>query len=367
MQDANTALDLRTSLTLNALDFKLPSRLEAGEPPEARGLERDEVRLMVSYRADNRVIHTRFTELPAYLDPGDVLIVNTSGTLNASIPAIRSDGGEVELHLSTRLPGNVWVVELREPVDISSVPLLSFKAPETLTLPGGATATIHGRYHCGCFGPDEPAQTRLWIATLDLPVPLLPYLEEHGSPIRYGYVRKEWPGSYYQTVFAREPGSAEMPSAGRAFTPRVLKRLGEKGVLIAPLVLHTGVASVEDDEPPYEEYYRIPADTAQKVNEARARGNRVVAVGTTAVRAIETGADAKGHVSPTEGWTCTVITPERGVHAVSGLLTGFHEPRSTHLVMLQALASRDHLRHTYAEALAAGYLWHEFGDLHLIL
>lgn len=367
MNASTTVRNERSRLTLDALDFELPSHLEASEPPEARGLARDEVRLMVSYRDGDRIVHTRFTDLPAYLDGGDVIVVNTSGTLNASIGATRQNGEAVELHLSTHLPGDIWVVELREPKDGSSVPLRSFTAPETLRLPAGGTAAIHGRYHCGCFGPDETAETRLWIATLALPGPLVPYLNEHGSPIRYGYVKGEWPGSYYQTVFATEPGSAEMPSAGRAFTPRVLSRLGEKGVLIAPLLLHTGVASLEEHEPPYEEYFRVPAETARTVNEARERGKRVIAIGTTVVRALETVTDATGHVSPGEGFTCTIVTPERGVHAVTGLLTGFHEPRASHLVMLEAIAGRRHLQHTYAAALAEGYLWHEFGDLHLIL
>jgi S-adenosylmethionine:tRNA ribosyltransferase-isomerase len=210
-------------------------------------------------------------------------------------------------------------------------------------------------------------RVRLWLAQLDLPMPLLDYLGQHGFPIRYSYVPGQWPSSAYQTVYASEMGSAEMPSAGRAFTPELVTRLAANGIQFAPLLLHTGVASPEAHEPPYQEYYRVPASTARLVNSARAAGQRIIAVGTTAVRALETAAGAHGDVKAAEGWTSLVITPERGVRVVDGLLTGLHEPRASHLAMLAAVCGTRHLRAAYAEALRARYLWHEFGDLHLIL
>jgi S-adenosylmethionine:tRNA ribosyltransferase-isomerase len=348
--------------SLRSLDFELPPELEAGEPPEARGLMRDEVRLMVSYATDGRVIHARFRDLEDFLQAGDVLVINTSGTMNAALEAEREDGTALELHLSTHLPADLWIVELRRPAaDGATQPFRCAEAGETLRLPEGATATLHAPYPGGAGG------ARLWISTLDLPYPLDEYLDRHGFPIRYGYVRESWPVSYYQTVYATETGSAEMPSAGRAFTPELITRLISRGVQFAPLILHTGVASLEDDEPPYEEFYRVPPDTARLVNAARAAGRRVVAVGTTAVRALETVTDQDGITHPGEGWTGLVITPERGIRSVNAMLTGLHEPRSSHLAMLEALAGREHLRTTYREALREGYLWHEFGDLHLIL
>ncbi len=214
---------------------------------------------------------------------------------------------------------------------------------------------------------DRGEGSRLWLSSLDLPRPPDEYLDRHGFPIRYGYVRESWPVSYYQTVYATETGSAEMPSAGRAFTPELITRLVSRGVQFAPLILHTGVASLEDDEPPYDEFYRVPPDTARLVNAARAAGRRVVAVGTTVVRALETVTDNDGTSHPGEGWTRLVVTPERPIRSVSAMLTGLHEPRSTHLAMLEALAGREHLRVAYREALREGYLWHEFGDVHLIL
>ncbi len=351
---------------LGALDFQLPPELEAGAPPEARGLSRDEVRLMVSYRADDLVIHTQFRDLPGFLDAGDLLVINTSGTLNAALDATREDDTPLELHLSTHLPADLWIVEVRQPNEVASEPFLHASAGETLRLPGGASATLlapysQDRLHMTA-GP-----TRLWIATLQLTQNLYCYLDRYGFPIRYGYVKQRWPIDAYQTVYATEYGSAEMPSAGRAFTPELLTRLLAKGVAIAPLILHTGVASLEAHEPPYEEFYRVPPSTAQLVNAARAAGRRVIAVGTTVVRALETVTDADGVTHPGEGWTSLVIRPQRGLRAVNALLTGLHEPRASHLAMLEALAGQRHLRVTYAEALREGYLWHEFGDLHLIL
>jgi S-adenosylmethionine:tRNA ribosyltransferase-isomerase len=364
-----------------ALDFPLPSVLEAGEPPEARGLDRDEVRLMVSSIADDSVAHTRFRRLPERLSPGDLLVINTSGTMSAALPATRDDGEKLELHLSTRLPDGRWIVELRRETEHGTIPFREAIEGERLTLPAGGSITLlgpHGRSNGQLDGKskgEEPESgssrklggVRLWEALLDLPGKLDPYLARHGAPIRYGYVRERWPIEYYQTVYATETGSAEMPSAGRAFTPEIITRLVTRGVRIAPLILHTGVASLEEHEPPYEEYYRVPAETAELINLTRWNGKRVIAVGTTVVRAVETLADRSGFVDAGEGWTDLVITPELGIRAIDGLLTGLHESRATHLAMLAALAGEEHLRITYNAALRERYLWHEFGDLHLIL
>jgi len=357
------------------LHFELPPELEAGEPPEARGLRRDEVRLMVSYPDDDRVVHSRFHDLPEFLEAGDTLVVNTSGTMNAALPAEFRDGTPLTVHLSTHLPADLWVVELRS--SSGDEPVLDGKLGEVLILPEGANMVLQTPYLSENRHRGE-GSNRLWISTLNLPVNFNEYLERHGAPIRYRYVRESWPASYYQTVYATEVGSAEMPSAGRAFTPELITRLVAKGVQVMPLILHTGVASLEDDEPPYEEFYRVPPETARAVNAARKAGRRVVAVGTTVVRALETVTYEDGVTYPGEGWTDLFITPERGVRSVDAMLTGLHEPRSTHLSMLEALAGRgpvcplatagrEHLKIAYSEALKEGYLWHEFGDLHLIL
>ena len=349
---------------LPLLNFTLSSKLEAGEPPEARGLARDEARLMVSHIATDQIVHTRFRQIGDFLEPGDVLVINTSGTLNAALPATRSDGTQLELHLSTHLPTNLWVVEMRAYQDNkekTTKPFYNIHPGEYFELPAGASVTFHTPYAPG------HAVSRLWVATLNLPVPLHDYLDQHGFPIRYSYVKEGWPLSYYQTVYTTEMGSAEMPSAGRAFTPELLTRLIARGILIAPLLLHTGVASTEHKEPVYEEYYRVAESTARLVNAAHLAHQRVIAVGTTVVRALETVTDSSGITHPGEGWTDILITPQQGIRSVNGLLTGLHEPLSTHLAMLEALTGRHHLEITYREALKEGYLWHEFGDLHLIL
>src|SRR5262249_29599708 len=293
-----------------------------------------------------------------------LLVINTSGTRNAALNVTRADGTPLELHLSTELPGGRWIVELRRASEKGTLAFLDAEPGEALRLHSGGTATLRLP---SAAAARTGAPPRLWIATLRLPLPLDAYLARFGFPIRYGYVREGWPLSYYQTVYVTEMGSAEMPSAGRAFTPELITQLVASGVQFAPLLLHTGVASLEDHEPPYEEFYRVPLETVRLVNAARAAHKRVIAVGTTPVRALESVTDPTGTAHPGEGWTRLVITPERGILAVDGLLTGLHEPRASHLAMLEALAGIGHLRVSYAEALREGYLWHEFGDLHLIL
>jgi S-adenosylmethionine:tRNA ribosyltransferase-isomerase len=305
--------------------------------------------------------HHRFDQLPEILGPGDMLVVNTSATLPASLEATGPAQEEVRLHVSTALPmAGLWSVELRLPAGPASRPYSGARPGWRLALAGGAAAEL--------LTPLAGSQ-RLWVARLDLPAgrDLAEHLAAHGQPIRYPYIHAAWPIDAYQTVFADEPGSAEMPSAARAFSSEVVARLVARGVEIAPLTLHTGVSSLEAGEAPYAEWYRVPFDTARRVNGVRRSGGRVIAVGTTVVRALESAADRTGEVHPAEGWTSLVVTPVRGVRAVDGLLTGWHEPRSSHLAMLEAVAGEELVRRSYREALERGYLWHEFGDLHLLL
>jgi len=355
----------------------VPIALDASEPPEARGLERDDVRLLVSDLERNAIGHARFRDLPQWLSAGDLLVVNTSGTLNAALDAVDHEGSQFELHLSTRLPGGFWSVEVRSPGALASLPLRDAMAGRILRLPGGARVTILSPYP---FVDGVDAISRLWLAAIELPEPLPQYLARYGAPIRYSYVPEPWPSAMYQTVFATEPGSAEMPSAGRPFTTALVTRLVSAGVEIAPLLLHTGVASLEDHEPPYEEYYEVSRQTADRVNATRRAGGRVIAVGTTVVRALETVTDDRGVTSPGRGWTDLVISPARPLRVVNGLISGLHEPRATHLMILEqviaAASSRspaarrgigDPLSLAYSEARRLGYLWHEFGDAHLII
>jgi S-adenosylmethionine:tRNA ribosyltransferase-isomerase len=332
----------------NPLDFVLPPELEAHAPPEARGLARDQVRLLVSHLENDRVEHLRFDDLPEVLRAGDVVVANDSATLPAALHAVRSDGSSIALHVSTRLPAGLWVVEPRR---------VKAHADEELLLDDGSTARLLVPY---------PGSERLWIAHMDTDVMVL--MARHGKPIAYPYVPESWPLSAYQTVYAGPPGSAEMPSAGRAFTPDVLEQLAHRGVQFLTLTLHTGVASLEGHEKPYAEEYWVPELTASAVRSARRDGRRVIAVGTTVVRALESAAqEGEGEVIASHAWTELMITPDRGVQVVDSLLTGFHEPTASHLSMLEAIAGRRHLEVSYAAALEQGYLWHEFGDMHLIL
>jgi S-adenosylmethionine:tRNA ribosyltransferase-isomerase len=350
-----TALDHR-------LDFELPPELEAGEPPEAAGRRRDDIRMLVAWRrAGTRggcVLDASFVDLPDVLDPGDLVVVNTSATIPAAIDAFAGETGQaLTLHFSTELDDHRWVVELRRPVGTSTERWMGQPPARALVLAGAAGAALVGPY----------LGDRLWIADIDTDGPVLAHLARHGRPIRYRYVREPWPLSTYQTVYATVPGSAEMPSAGRPFTPEVITRLVARGVAVTPLLLHTGVASLEADEDPYPEWFSVPAETAERVTTTRRAGGRVVAVGTTVVRALESAAAADGSVVATEGWTDLVVTPERGVRVVDALLTGWHEPRASHLRLLEAVAGRRLLERSYAAAIAGRYRWHEFGDVHLIL
>ncbi|MDH6133633.1 S-adenosylmethionine:tRNA ribosyltransferase-isomerase [Kitasatospora sp. MAA4] len=360
---------MRAATETTGFDFTVPPELSAHAPAEARGLARDGVRLLVG-RGDGSpaVEHRRFTDLPAVLRPGDLLVVNNSATLPAALPARLPDGTSVVLHLSSAHPDprGTHLVELRRPAPSGGAPEAAaeyFRPADSparpgllLTLPDSARAEL-----------TNPFTPRLWYARLALPTPLPTYLARHGKAIRYGYVDHDWPLAAYQTVFATEPGSSEMPSAARPFTARLVSALVARGILVAPITLHTGVASPEAHEAPYAERFRVPETTARLVEHVRSADGRVVAVGTTAVRALESAVTPDGRPHAADGWTDLVITPERGVRLVDGLLTGWHEPRASHLLMLEAIAGRPLLDLCYREAIAHRYLWHEFGDANLLL
>jgi S-adenosylmethionine:tRNA ribosyltransferase-isomerase len=324
-----------------------PALPEAREPAEIRGAARDDVRLLVTHRGSGRIDHAVFAELPELLDPGDLLVVNTSATLPAAVRILGADPA-LRLHLSAPIPGDdrgAWLAELRH--DGRRFP---GGAPGlVLRLPAGGAVVLLERDDGG----------RLWRAALRLPSPVLHYLARHGEPIRYAHTGRLWPLARYQTVYATEPGSAEMPSAGRAFTSELITRLVGAGIDVAPLVLHAGVSSLEAGEAPHPEWYSVPRFTSERIELVGRLGGRVIAVGTTVVRALESGGE--------EGWTDLVIAPDTPIERVDGLLTGFHDGDSSHLAMLEAVAGRDLLERSYAEAACAGYLRHEFGDLHLIL
>jgi S-adenosylmethionine:tRNA ribosyltransferase-isomerase len=344
-------------VTASTIEFSLPAHLERGRPPEADGRERDDVRLMVGSRAAGAILDDHFRNLPDYLEEGDVLVVNVSATLPAALPATSAAGIRLLVHLSSPLPGGLWAVELRTPHGQGSKPGPDLD-PQNLMLPDDGNIELLSRH---------PRVRRLWLGALHLPTELKDYLHARGHPIRYRYAEGDWPLSAYQTVYATEPGSAEMPSAGRPFTHEILVRMAALGVTVLPVTLHSGVASMEEGEEPIEERYRVSPSTAAAVNALRGRGGRVFAVGTSTVRALETVVDEGGHLHPGSGYTDLIIGPDRPLRAVDGLLTGWHEPRASHLMLVESVGGRPLLTEMYHRAVESGYSWHEFGDSSLIL
>jgi S-adenosylmethionine:tRNA ribosyltransferase-isomerase len=345
-----------TALYEPPLHFTLDAQHEAHEPPEVRGLGRDDVRLMVSRGADDP-IDANFREFAGFLDPGDVLVVNTSATIPAAFAASLPDRAPVRVHYSGSLPGGLALVEVRA-IDGSSTSPLVLCDPVTVLLAGGGVAHLLARFE---------ASRRLWIATLALDADVLEYAARYGTPIRYRHVEREWPLETYQTIFSKVPGSSEMPSASRPFSHRMVTELVNRAVTVVPVVLHSGVSSLEGSERPYPERFQVSSTTAQIVNNARSRGNRVIATGTTVVRALGAVTDPRGFVRAGEGWTEIVVTKDTPVRSVDGLLTGWHEPESSHLLMLESIMSAGVLQRAYDHAVDQGYLWHEFGDTHLLL
>jgi S-adenosylmethionine:tRNA ribosyltransferase-isomerase len=348
----------------------VPAGPAATSPPEARGLPRDGVRMLVASAAEG-LSHRRAHHLPAALRPGDLLVVNTSDTLPAALRGVTAGGERVAVHLSTVDPAadlepdaalrstrSPWVVELRTPsARYGGEPSDADRAGTTVALAGGGHLAVHSAYPAGT------AHRRLWTAELETPVGLRGWLTEHGEPVRYGYTAAPWPLSAYRTGHADTPGSAEMPSAGRPLTARTFHRLRLRGVRTAALVLHCGLSSADAGEPPYAEWFEVPPSTLDAVAETRQAGGRVVAVGTTVVRALETAARARR----SRGWTDLVVGPDEPPSTVDGLLTGWHPPEASHLRLLAAVADPALLHASYRAALESGYLWHEFGDVHLIL
>jgi S-adenosylmethionine:tRNA ribosyltransferase-isomerase len=345
--------------------FILPPELSAKEPPERRGIRRDQVRLLVINRATGEIEHSRFDKIDHYLQANDLLVFNSSRTLPASLRGCdcsAAHGPCMEVRLAEHLSDDSWLAlllcEQGDPFGCGLRPEMQIQFGE------GLNATVLQR--------DERIP-RLWKLRFSISgTQLVDLIYRLGKPIRYEYVSAPWDLDYYQTVYATEPGSAEMPSAGRAFTWKLLLDLNRRGVDTAYIVLHTGLSSYMDDEldaqhPASEEEYFVSATTAEKINRARENGGRVIAVGTTVVRALESVVDENGRVQGAHDYTRLKVDNQHRCKAVDGLLTGLHEPEASHLDLLSAFLPPDKIRAAYEEAIVRKYLWHEFGDLNLIL
>jgi len=342
------------------IQFDLPQHLSCPKPTEERNIARDDVRLMIT-KNSGRIDHTTFDHLTDFLRKGDVLVVNTSATVPSALPVLLPNGKQGKLHVSTKLNYRKWLVEIREVKGNKTVRWNGGSAGMVFTLPSAARAKLSHRFH------ENEQALHLWIADFDIDQPMQKYLSVNAQPIQYENLDRQYPLSYYQTFFSFHPGSAEMPSAGRAFTGGLIERLITKGVTIAPILLHTGVSSLEEGELPYPEYMEVDPITASVINTAKGQGRRIIAVGTTVVRAIETAINNEGHLLPYQGNTELFIDHNYIMKCVDGLLTGFHEPKASHLHMLQSMGGFDHIDRAYREAIRTGYEWHQFGDLHLIL
>lgn len=341
--------------------FHRPPGSDAVEPPEAHGVPRDAVRLLVA--RPGQVCHGLFADLGDFLVSGDLLVVNNSATLPAAVDGHRA-GQLIAVHFSTALAEKLWVVELRPTAD-EDEHLTDVRPGERIDLPGGGALLIGSSY-------PEPGVdgARLWTARMVIEGPaggVVPYLTRYGRPIRYSYVPQQWPLRYYQTVFARHTGSAEMPSAARPFSAELVTALVSAGIAIAPVTLHAGVSSAEAGEPPTPELFEVPAATARMVNSAHAARSRIIAVGTTVTRALESAANADGTVRRAAGWTDLVLGPDRPSRVVDGLITGWHDVGASHLLLLEAVAGAELVSTAYHAAVERGYLWHEFGDSALLL
>jgi S-adenosylmethionine:tRNA ribosyltransferase-isomerase len=341
--------------------FHRPPDSDATEPPEAHGVARDAVKLLVA--RPSGVSHARFADLGDHLRPGDLLVVNNSATLPAAVDGYRA-GRPIAIHFSAARAEKVWVVELR-PAANATGHLTDIRPGERIDMAGGGAIVIRSSYpQPGLDGG------RLWTARVVLEGPegsMMSYLARYGRPIRYSYVPRPWPLTYYQTVFARTPGSAEMPSAARPFSTELVTALVAGGIAIAPITLHAGVSSAEPGEPPAPELFGVPPATARLVNLTRAAGGRVIAVGTTVTRALESATDTDGVVHEAAGWTNLVLGAGRPCRVVDGLITGWHDAGASHLLLLEAVAGPELVAAAYREAVEHGYLWHEFGDSALLL
>jgi len=347
---------------LSAYDYELPPELIAQEPVEPR----DAARLLVVRRDAPELEHAVFRDLPRWLEPGDVLVVNETRVIPARlIGRRRGTGGRVELLLLPSGDGpsgggaddSVWRALAR--------PARRLRVGAVVDLPAGIVAEVVGEESEGVRRVRLTAGGR----------PLAEALAEGGQVPLPPYIRRSLPDpERYQTVYAKEAGSVAAPTAGLHFTPRLLETLKEKGVHIVSLLLHVGRGTFQPVETEdvrrhrmEAEYFVIPPETTRAVNDAREKGRRVVAVGTTVTRTLETSAHRHGRVEAGEGWTDLFITPGFEFKAVGGIITNFHLPKTTLLMLVSAWLGRERTLAVYREAINRGYRFYSFGDAMLLL
>ena len=334
-------------------DYELPEELIAQTPME----KRDESRLMVLDRKEQTIEHKHFKDVIDYLEPGDVLVRNNTKVIPARLYGKKETGAKVEFLLLNNMEKDIWecIVRPGNKLHVGAKVIFGdgiLKAEVLDTMPGG-TRKVKFHYE-GIFNEI--------LDKIGL-MPLPPYIHES---------LKE--KDRYQTVYAKYEGSAAAPTAGLHFTPELLKKIEEKGIDIANVTLHVGIGTfrpVKEDtveaHQMHSEHFYIKEEDCEKINKAKKSGHRVIAVGTTSCRVLETIADDNGYVKPTEGDTQIFIYPGYKFKCIDGLITNFHLPQSTLLMLVSALAGKDYIMGAYKEAVKEKYRFFSFGDAMLIL
>jgi S-adenosylmethionine:tRNA ribosyltransferase-isomerase len=339
-------------MQLSAFDFPFDASLIATQP----SLPRDHARLLVLQRGDRSLAHRRVDELPELLHPGDLLVVNNTKVMAARVAGRkRSSGAEVEILFVKDLGDAIWEVLIKG----------TFRPGQTLDLGVEVVAVVVER---------SAIRTTVRVES---PIPVSEWLQQHGRMPLPPYMKRaptDQDREWYQTIFAQHEGAIAAPTAGLHFTSDLLDRLRQRGVELRAVTLHVGVGTFKpvtvdqiEDHQMAAEWVEVGVETVRAIEQTRATGRRIVAVGTTVVRALETAARADGHIRPYQGETDMFMTPGFPFKAVDALLTNFHLPRTTLLMLVSALAGTEFLRQAYAEAVRQRYRFYSYGDAMLIL
>lgn len=335
---------------MNVSDFyyDLPEELIAQTPIE----KRDESRLMVLNRKDQSIEHKQFKDIIDYLEPGDCLVRNNTKVIPARLYGKKATGAKIEFLLLNQIEGDVWESIVRPGHKLKPGTEVEFgdgllKATVLDIMPGG-TRKVEFKYE-GIFNEI--------LDKIGL-MPLPPYIHESLKD-----------NDRYQTVYARYEGSAAAPTAGLHFTPELFEKLKQKGVEVANVTLHVGIGTFRpvkvenvEEHHMHSEHYYIKQEDAEKINSAKKNGKRVIAIGTTSCRVLETIADKDGMVKPTEGDTQIFIYPGYKFKCLDGLITNFHLPESTLIMLVSALAGKEYIMKAYNEAVKERYRFFSFGD-----
>jgi len=345
------------------LTFKLPPSLFARRPRELSGQRRDEARMLVIDKRDGQIAHDMFRNLPNYMRPGDVLVLNNSGVIPAVIRSWRGDGGQVEVRLISNKHGGIWHAVLTPSVAISLGTILFMTPHLTATVIDKRQDILNG-WVLQFLVDGQP---------IDSDNEMFAAIEKIGRPVISMYTDKVWELDYYQNVYSSVPGSCEAPTAGRHFTNELLNDIRSLGVQVVFLTLHIGLSSVlireenVEDHKMLEEEFIIPPETADIINQARSHGHRVFATGTTVVRSLESAVGADGVIHPQHRWTTLYISPGYTFHICDAIITNFHGPISSRLALAAAFVGWPIIKKAYSEAIRAGYQFYEFGDVTLMI